>query len=248
MPWGKFDMQDRQDQSDVLAAQLACGGAGIAFFLAGLGSLFVNYGLAIGCYVGAIFMFWCAHKFHAVSWLMLRLPVSFSPDPQRSHTEAFLLATYASLGLSILVSAAAVPTFYAIELHSELKSQKAHLTNRHLLDDQKQRIRNGLKLGPNESFEFQINSAQNCDECEQFAEELRDFFNSIPGWKAGGGALFFRQERQLRNVQLVARDQDHLAIVDKIAKAFSDGGYRLERANEDVQPGTFVILVGRRRS
>jgi len=25
----------------------------------------------------------------------------------------------------------------------------------------------------------------------------------------------------------------------------ADGGYRLERSNEEVQPGSFVILVGR---
>lgn len=116
---------------------------------------------------------------------------------------------------------------------------------RHLLPDQKQRIRVGLALGPDESFGFQINSMPSCDECEQFAEEIRDFFNTIPGWQAGGGPLIFPQDRPRRNLLLVARDQDHLAIVDKIYNAFADGGVRLVRSNEELQPGTFVILVAR---
>jgi hypothetical protein len=215
MPEGKFFMQDRQDQSDLLASQLATGGAGIGFFLAGTGSLFVNYGLALGCYIGAAAMFWAAHKFQAISHLELRLPVSFSSVPQRTHMGAFLLASYASLAVSILVSAIAIPIFYAIELRSDLRSEEARHSIRHLLPDQRQKIRDGLKLGSNERFAFQINSVQNCDECEQFAEELRDFFNSIPGWEAGGGSLFFLQEHPRRNVILAAREQDHLAIVDR---------------------------------
>jgi hypothetical protein len=57
MPKVKHFMRDRQDQSDLLAAQLATGGAGLAFLLAAIGFLFVNYGIAIGIFAGAILLF-----------------------------------------------------------------------------------------------------------------------------------------------------------------------------------------------
>jgi hypothetical protein len=60
---------------------------------------------------------------------------------------------------------------------------------RHLNADQQERMKLLLQLAANETYSFQINTTPRCDECELFGEEIRTFFNGIPGWQAGGGPL-----------------------------------------------------------
>jgi hypothetical protein len=87
-----------------------------------------------------------------------------------------------------------------------------------------------------------------CDECEQFAEEIRIFLNSIPGWHAGGGPLIFAQTPgQMHGLLMVSKEEDQTVKipVQKLRKAFDDGGAPLTYINEETQPGTFVILVAR---
>jgi hypothetical protein len=118
-------------------------------------------------------------------------------------------------------------------------------TARHLSGDQRERMKLALRLESNENYRFQINSTQNCDECELFAEELRDFFNSVPGWKAEGSVLFFSQPFR-RGLRLVTRsDEQHIKPVEKISKAFEDAGIALPRETEESEPGGFVIIVAR---
>src|ERR1700730_1059759 len=45
--------------------------------------------------------------------------------------------------------------------------------SRHLNQDQRARMAPLLRLEHDEIYEFQINSVQNCEECEDYAEELR---------------------------------------------------------------------------
>jgi hypothetical protein len=58
---------------------------------------------------------------------------------------------------------------------------------RHLTAEQQTRLAEVLRLGPGENYSIEFNSPPNCDECEEFAQELRDFVGGLPGWKAAGG-------------------------------------------------------------
>ena len=62
---------------------------------------------------------------------------------------------------------------------------------RHLTADQRSRLISGLTLPLGQSIHIEFNSVPNCDECEVFAEELREFVGNIPGWKADGGVITF---------------------------------------------------------
>jgi hypothetical protein len=116
---------------------------------------------------------------------------------------------------------------------------------RHLDSGQKAIMKTTLKLGIDEHYDFQINSAPSCDECELFAEELREFFNTIPGWQTTGGPLIFPAPH-LRGLKIVCREQEkNLPIVKRVEQAFADAGLPLEQSSEDVQAGTFIVLVAR---
>jgi hypothetical protein len=69
---------DRQDQSDLLAFQFAMGSACLAFVLAGVGAWFVNYGLAISCFVGAALLYACIHTADRLTKVRLEWPIVFS--------------------------------------------------------------------------------------------------------------------------------------------------------------------------
>jgi hypothetical protein len=115
-----------------------------------------------------------------------------------------------------------------------------------LTGDQRARLVAGLRLPPGESHSIEINSAPSCDPCEQFAEELRQFVSSMPGWKADGGPLIFRNPFR-RGLKIVTRSgEKEFPVVKQIVTAFEDAGMALPRDTEDsLGPGTIVIVVGR---
>jgi len=118
---------------------------------------------------------------------------------------------------------------------------------RNLTPDQRRRMDPILRLGPNENYDFQVNSAAGCDECEQFAENIRDFLNSIPGWKTEGGPLMFLQVTRRRGLSMLIRSSEkQVPPVERLRKAFDSAGLRLnEEVVDDMPPGRFVIIVGR---
>jgi hypothetical protein len=236
---------DRQDQSDLLAAQLATLGAALAFFLAACGLLAMNYGFAIGFLIGAIALWVAAHYFPKLALLKFQWPLVLADERQREYWSVFRFASYAAVISSVILSAIFGSIFYIFELRSELRRSEARQEIRHLTSDQKERLRKGMQLNADENYSFQLNTVPSCDECEQFAEELRAFINTIPGWKTAGAPLIFPLQVPRRGLWIVSREQDHLAAVDKLNKAFGDAGLPLTRSNEEVQPGTFLILIGR---
>jgi hypothetical protein len=150
----------------------------------------------------------------------------------------------AELWLALLVAVVATIAPTSIYIYSTAP-ERIQSDIRHLTTDQKDRMRPILRLDPTETYSLQVNSMPNCDECEQFAEEVRAFLNTIPGWKAGGSGLIFAQPPR-RGLWLVANEaEQHLRPVDKLFKAFEDAGVPLRRSNEGVAPGTFVILIAR---
>jgi hypothetical protein len=84
------------------------------------------------------------------------------------------------------------------------------------------------------------------DRQEAFAEELRDFFNTIPGWNVNSGVLPSAHARWHRGLYLVMNDNEqNIAPVEKVKVAFSNAGISLIAAIDDVQQQTFAIVVGR---
>jgi len=235
----------RQDQSDLLAARLAVGSVAIAYALAALGAWFVNLGITIGCGLGAGLSFFSAQNFGLLGRLQFRHPY-LRRIPKRTPWEVFRFSTYVTLAVSLLASIVFGQAFQIAELSKELSRQEI----RSLKPNQKHRMERMLQLGPTEHYTFQINSAQNCDECEQFAEELRKFISAIPGWTADGGTVMFSDGHLGRGIWLISRsDEKDSAPVNKIDKAFADAGIRLLRYTEEqFQKGEFVIVVARKDS
>lgn len=178
--------QNRQDQSDLLSARLAIGSVAIACALAALSGWFVNPGVTIGCAIGTVLSFLAAQKLTLLERLQFHRPY-FGRNPERTPWEVFRLSASTTIVTSILASIVFGQAFQIAELKTKLSNQEI----RSLKPDQKRRMELTLQLNPTEHYAFQVNSAPNCDECEQFAEEIREFISAIPGWSAGGGPLTF---------------------------------------------------------
>lgn len=121
-------------------------------------------------------------------------------------------------------------------------------TSRHLREDQQTRMRSKLQLSNNESYSIQINSAPNCDECEVYAQEFRDFVGSIPGWNAGGGVVSYWDPHETPGgLQLFPSEKGHPEASKIMLSAFAVAGIPIsERAPKVFQDLDAIIVVGRR--
>jgi hypothetical protein len=235
------------EHRDLLPFRYNVGAAALAFVLAAVAVFFVSYGLAIGFTFGAIFLYACAHNFHRLAHVRLAWPLELAANPLRGEWEVFRFATIVALVLAGLVASLSSITIYIFELKKDLAISEASQDTRHLGADQKDRIRRDMALNPTENYYFQVNSLNSCDECEKFAEEIRAFINTLPGWKAGGGPLMFPSpEAWHHGLWLFAADKDaHTPPVEKVAKSFADAGLPLEQTSDGVNPGLFVVFIGR---
>lgn len=117
----------------------------------------------------------------------------------------------------------------------------------HLSEAQWQKMQAGLHLSPDERYSFQINSAPSCDNCEQFAEKLRDTISLVPGWTTGGGPLVFTTPKWKRGLWIVTQTKDEPArAISVLDTAFSYAGIHLIHDSEPaMEKGSFVIIVAR---
>jgi hypothetical protein len=222
--------------------------AAVAFVLAAAGSFFVSYGLTIGFLVGAAVLFGCAHNLERLARVELAWPLVMAEKPPlRGHWDVFRFTTIAALALAAVVSLFSATAIYIFELRNDLAISEGRQQIRHLTANQKDRIRNEMTVGLNEKYELQVNSLPSCDECDQFADEIRTFINTIPGWTAGGGPLMWPGPEELhRGLWLLADDQDQRkSPALKVNNAFADAGLRLQQSSGGIHPGFFVILVAR---
>ena len=145
--------------------------------------------------------------------------------------------------VAVIVIAIGVPTYVWL---NEVLPALATKSARHLQPDEKARMAVALRLSPAERYAFQINCIPDCTECESFAEELRDFFNTAPGWTVSGSSLLSTDARWQRGLYLITRnDEQHIAPVEKVMAAFSTVGIALTLSTDDFRQGTFVIVVGK---
>ena len=146
-----------------------------------------------------------------------------------------------------------VPSVFGIEPKRTTSDQPSHVAQtlviqgRHLNEDSKARLRTALRISSSESYSFQINTLPSCDECEQFAEELRDFINTVPGWQASGGPLMWTISQFRYGMFFVSHgnDQDS-SVAKKVFNAFRDAGLPLTPHVElQMKQGEFTIVIGR---
>ncbi|WP_026607950.1 hypothetical protein [Methylocapsa acidiphila] len=136
------------------------------------------------------------------------------------------------------------------EHEARIKSEEVfqRIPTRMLKPSQRSRMEPLLNLDLAQSYSLEVNSVPNCDECEQFAENIREFFNSIPGWKASGSVAFccppFPSGHGL--YLLTKEEEKHSELAEKLFQAFEAGGALLTReSNPGASKGTLMILVAR---
>jgi hypothetical protein len=163
------------------------------------------------------------------------------------YWNVFRFSTIISVIVTVVTAITLAPVFYAFDLRGQLREMEAHNQVRLLSSDQKVRMRPLLHLEPDETYSVQVNSAPNCDECEQYAESIREFLLSVPGWKAGGSAIIFAEPfRRRRGIALYTRDDEkNSKSVEKISSAFAAAGILLAHEIENYPPGLIIIVVYR---
>ncbi|MGC1778576.1 MAG: hypothetical protein WBB34_11560 [Xanthobacteraceae bacterium] len=115
---------------------------------------------------------------------------------------------------------------------------------RHLLDDQKVRMAAILNLQPSEHYSVEINSVQNCDECEDYAQEFRDFIGSIPGWKATGSVITFWDPSAPRTgLQLIVGTKASSEVEKKLLGAFAAASITLSPSPPQPLQGLDAIII-----
>ncbi len=159
------------------------GAVTIMGFTTGLGLVLMSYQLfwegmllSLAGAGGAVWIYWSdLHQ------LRLRLVNQNSGMATPLFPELWLI-------LVAILIAIGTPAF--IYIRASLPKFPSDLS-RHLEEDQKIRLRAALRLPANLAYGLEFNSVPNCDECENYAQEFRDFVGSIPGWKAWGGVIIF---------------------------------------------------------
>jgi hypothetical protein len=63
-------------------------------------------------------------------------------------------------------------------------------TARRLKPDQRSAFTKGLSTSPKGHFVY-VYSSPSCDECERYAQEIREAINNVPGWTGGGAPDLF---------------------------------------------------------
>ena len=166
---------------------------------------------------------------------------------------AFALAVLIS---SVALSAVAwriIDAFYqeriaVLQTMAQNRSAPFATAARHLKPEQRARLAEALQLNPNEKFNIQINSIPNCEECEDYAQELREFFNGIRGWSAGGSVLIFPFPSFLREGLHLTVDVNQQALNKSLLSAFEAAHVVVLPTDPGKLAGDIqaIMLVGKR--
>jgi hypothetical protein len=137
----------------------------------------------------------------------------------------------------------------------QAQKQSIVVQSRHLTSEERSRMVKALSIGASVStgsessssisFEVIIDSAANCDECEVYAEEFRDFVNSISHWTAKGGPLLIAHKG--RGIQLyTAEGADRPEVAEKFGHALLAAGLPFSWEAQPVNDKqSFTVLIGR---
>lgn len=116
---------------------------------------------------------------------------------------------------------------------------------RHLRNEDRIQLITTLRSSNDVNQSVEINSASNCDECEEYAQELREAIGSIPGWRASGGTTIFGSAatRGIRFLVFSLEKRPNEFI--KLAAAFDAAQIRFEWIEDKTLSGYNYILVAR---
>jgi hypothetical protein len=116
-------------------------------------------------------------------------------------------------------------------VNEELRAAKQQLRvvptrARHLNNEERVRLITRLRSAGGSDQSVEINST--CDECEEYAQELRDAISAVDGWKATGGSTIFASAA-LRGIRFNVRSLDERApAVLKLGAAFDAANLNFE--------------------
>jgi hypothetical protein len=121
------------------------------------------------------------------------------------------------------------------------------ILSRHLSAYQQVLMEPHLRSLPAGNYAIQINSLPNCDECEVYAQELRDFFGNVPTWKAGGGVInMWDYQKGQSGLRLIANTDSNPEIIKKIYAALNAAGIpTTQEPPEKLISLDAIIVVGR---
>ena len=94
-----------------------------------------------------------------------------------------------------------------------------------------------------------ILSVPGCDECEEYAEELRSSVRIVAGWSADGSPALIGPGAELRGIRLGVRDLSSKPPASmELEKALKNAGIDFEWWDDgNLLPGQVRLLVARRR-
>lgn len=205
-------------------------GFGIGLALMTFSSLLlraVGMTIAIAGATGGAWIYWDDFK-------LLRLRLAHRQEPDKPlHAEQWIV-------LVAIVATIVVPAYVWV-----WQSWPAVPSSRHLTAAQRALMRPLLEPAPN--YVIQINSIPNCEECEDYAVELREFFASLNGWAVSGGVLIFPFDPHLRIGVHLITDVARTDIDQRLRKAFDAAHVEIiETPPEKLGAGTHaVMLVGK---
>jgi hypothetical protein len=139
--------------------------------------------------------------------------------------------------------------FRAHENASPVQSPAAISQARHLSTEQRAALVADLRAQGPGQYRFEFISASGCDECEEYAEELREAFTSVPGWTAGGGMAIFGSAA-VRGIKLLVHSTEEKPdIGKKIRSALTAAKIRFEWSEGGNVPadGANVLIARRQR-
>lgn len=226
------DMPEHPLLAKRMAAAVAvlalCSGVGLAL----MGFDLVTLGLIISALgaIGVVSIYWSDFR-----RLRLRLAIPHGTAPLSRELLVVILALVVGLG---------APAYVFV-----MKMWPAAAVERHLTTEQKIRMRADLKLRPDERSQFEINTVPSCDECEKYAQQLRDFFNTLPGFRTYGGPLIFAESHYPSGIRFLTNgNEPKSSPAIRVLKALQDAGLNPQKTAEPAVPkGKFIILIGRQR-
>jgi hypothetical protein len=119
---------------------------------------------------------------------------------------------------------------------------------RHLKNEERVQLITSLRASGGANQSVEINSASNCDECEEYAQELREVIGSVPGWKVTGGTTIFGNA-SIRGIRLYVRSLANRAqAAMNLAAAFDAANIQFDWIEDESLQRVgyeYLILVAR---
>jgi hypothetical protein len=119
---------------------------------------------------------------------------------------------------------------------------------RHLNPQQRTRLAAKLRTGQDEKFYVEFNSVPSCEECEDYADEFRNLFNSLHGWKSGGGVITFLVPQNDRiGLHLIVSSDYVTALNERLLSAFDYSEIPLQPDPPEKLPDGLhaIVVVGK---